>query len=291
VLTSRPPPHERKAYKFQTLYFCMKFLLHSFSEEEKFAFLFGIMLGDGCLSEYVTKEGRRRFAVCITGDYYSDKALYKSVLSPLLKSLGRKSVSIKERPKNGTLELNFPDKNLLEKIQKVGFPVGKKGTDISIPKYFFDKGLVVFVIKGFFATDGSLVLTKNPNKFYPRLEGHGISKNLISQIKDYLVNFGLEGAFYKCKRKKKDLRWKTAHQQYRFQFNGKKNLLLFEKIIGFMNPKHKKRFDSFMRYSQDYDSCMKNVPTQKQKLLRKGLNKKFEKIMATPRVELGTSCS
>lgn len=259
--------------------------------KENFALLYGVMLGDGCLSIYKTKEGRERFVICITGDYYTDKEFYNNVLSPLLKSLGRRSVTVKERPKNGTLEINFPDKELLEKIRNLGFPIGKKGNSLSIPKIFFDNDLVGFVIKGFFSTDGSLVLTKNPNKFYPRLETHGISRKLINQADKYLISIGLKSKFYKCKRNKKDFRWKTAQPQYRFQINGHENLLCFEKLIGFLNPKHESKFRDFLKYSREYDGAIKRFPTQKQRPVRNKINKKFIERMATPRVELGTSCS
>ncbi len=76
-------------------------------KESDFALLYGIMLGDGCLSRYVTKESRKREVICITGDYYKDTEFYENVISPLLIRLGRKKVSIKSRPKNGTIEINF----------------------------------------------------------------------------------------------------------------------------------------------------------------------------------------
>ncbi len=257
--------------------------------EEAFALLYGIMLGDGCISQYKTKEGRERYVICITGDYYTDKKFYDKVIVPILKKLGRKSVKIKTRLQNGTIEINFPDRTLFNEIFKAEFPIGKKGINLKISDYFFEKNLINKVIQGFFATDGCIVLTKNPNKFYPRLEGHGIAKKLLIQIKDELIKKGLNGKFYMCKRNKKDTRWKTAQQQYRFQFNGEKNLMLFDKLVGFINPKHKKKAEVFIKYSKEYNNLLKKIPTQKQK--RDKINKKFIKKMAAPRFELGTSSS
>ena len=147
-----------------------------------------------------------------------------------------------------------------------------------------------FVIAGYFSTDGCIVLTKNPNKYYPRLEGHGRAPKLIKQIEEYLNSNGLNGKYYLCKRTKKDPRWETAQQQYRFQFNGPENLRLFNEKIGFANPKHKRRFEEYLSYSEEYDLAIQNIPTQKQKNIREKINKKFEKV-AVPRFELGTSCS
>ncbi len=259
--------------------------------DKDFALFYGVMLGDGCLSVYNTKERGIRHSVNITGDYYTDKRLYHEVLVPVLKTIGRKSVSIKERPKNGTLEINFPDEKLLTKISKLGFPIGKKGINLIIPKILFDKNLVKYVIQGFFATDGSLVLTKNPNKYYPRLEGHGIAKDLIKQISDYLNSLGLKGHFYVCKRKIRDPRWVTSQQQYRFQFNGEKNLLLFNDLIGFVNPKHQKKFRGFVNYSKEYDESIKGIRTWNHKPVRDKINKEFIEKVAALGIAPRTSCS
>ncbi len=245
------------------------------NSNEKFAVFYGIMLGDGCLSQYTTKDKRERFVISITGHYHDDKEFYGKIIKNLLKSLGRKSVSIKKRKNNGTLEINFPDKKLFYKFKKHGFPIGKKGVNLKIPQYFFDNNLIKQITQGFFATDGSIVLTKNPNKFYPRLEGHGISPELILQIKNYLINIGMTGGFYKCKRKIKNPRWKIIHQQYRFQFNGEKNLILFDKLIGFINPKHKEKLKNFLKYSKEYDKAINKIPTQKQRPIREKINLKW----------------
>ena len=240
-----------------------------------FALLYGIMLGDGCISRYITKERGERCSVCISGDYYGDWKFYEGILIPLLKSLGRKSVTIKKRPNNGTLEINFPDKRLFDLFVDNKFPVGKKGTQLEIPKIFYKDDLIREVIQGFFSTDGSVVLTKNPNKFYPRLEGHGISPKLILQIKEYLNKLGMKGHFYECKRSKMYSRWKTAQRQYRFQFNGEENFVKFNNLIGFVNPKHKRKFQEFLKYSKKYNKLTKAVSTQKQKPIREKINKRF----------------
>ena len=99
---------------------------------------------------------------------------------------------------------------------------------MKIPKIFYDKKLLKYIIQGFFATDESLVLTKNPNKFYPRLKAHGIAPQLIMQIKIYLIKIGLKGYFYECKRKKQNSFGKSHQIPYRFQFNGNNNLCLFK---------------------------------------------------------------
>ena len=254
----------------------MEFNLESTTEEERFALLFGIMLGDGCLSRCLSNN-REYCSVVITGNFYNDRDFFKNILVPLIVYFRGKDVKIKERKKYGSIEINFCDKKLFTKIKSFGFPIGKKGTKITIPKIFYDKDLIKYIVQGFFATDGSLVLTKNPNKFYPRIEIHAIAKNLILQTHSYLTNLGMTGHFYKCKRNKQDLRWKVVQQRYRFQFNGKQNLLLFNDLIGFVNPKHKIKFHNFLKYSDEYDRITKGLPFKEQYFVRKEINSNFRK--------------
>ena len=248
------------------------FNINSLNDEEKFALFYGIMLGDGCLSYYRIKGEREKFAVVITGSSLDDQDFFEKILASLLKSFGRTSFNIKKRRDCNAIEINFIDRMLFRKINSYGFPIGKKGPNIIIPKYFYDNNLVRYVVAGFMATDGSLVLTKNPNKYYPRIEGNGISKNLIKQIHDYFSLIGMKGAFYLAKRKVSNLSF-NIHQQYRFQFNGHQNLKIFENKIGFVNPKYQAKLKQFLQYCSDYDRVIMNVPPNKQKFVRiKSLN-------------------
>lgn len=267
--------------------------IESLNEEEKFALLFGILAGDGCLSKHINKKDRAFHFISITGNYYDDKPFFKTVVVPLINSLRKtkKETPVRERSNYGKIEINFCDKELFNKMNKLGFPIGKKGQQLIIPQTFYEKELVKYVVQGFFATDGSLVLTKNPNKFYPRIEGTGISKNLISQVCDYLKEVGMIGYFYKAKRNKIDDKWGIRQQQYRFQFNGKSNLLLFNELVGFINPKHKQKFLDFIEYDREYNNLMKGVPTSNQKYLRPSLNESFKNKMATLGVEPRTPSS
>lgn len=165
------------------------------------------------------------------------------------------------------LDINFPNKSIFNKISERGFPVGKKGPNINIPKYFYNQKLVKYVVAGFMATDGSLVLTKNPNKYYPRIEANGISKPLIEQVHAFLISVGMSGAFYLAKRKNTYSSY-NLKQQYRIQFNGIKNLLLFYEKIGFVNSKHQEKYKTFLDYSENYHKVILGIPTQEQKTIR-----------------------
>lgn len=241
--------------------------------DNDFALLYGIMLGDGCLSLVRKKDRKAQMKfVTITGSLVDDYLFFENIVHPLLKKFREKDTKIKIRKDCNAIEFNFTDSKLFDLFHSVGFPIGKKENRLFIPKMFYDNHLVESVISGFFATDGSIVLTKNPNKYYPRLEAHVIARDLIKEIYDFLSQLGFEGHFYKCKRKVRDIRWKNTQDQYRFQFNGKKNLILFSEKIGFVNPRYQEKFRGFLEYDTRY-------------------NRTENRKMAAPGIEPGTPSS
>ena len=202
---------------------------------KNFAILYGIMLGDGCLCLFNT----RKKYVSISGSLADDKPFFENIIQPIIKTLINKQIPIKLRPYCGSLELNFVKNSLFDFIHSFGYPIGKKGNKLFIPLIFYDKNLVKYVIRGFFATDGSLVLTDNNGTLYPRVEANGIAKDLIEEISIFLNSKGINCKFYESKRKIHY--WANCQQQYRLQINGRKNLKKFIKEIGFVNPKQIER--------------------------------------------------
>jgi len=110
--------------------------LEFMKEKEKFALLFGIMLGDGCLSHYSCKDGKKKREIVIVGHKYNNKDFFENILVPLLKSLTRNSVKIKERKDCAAIAIHVRDKELFNRIKSSDFPIGKKGTSLFIPKVF-----------------------------------------------------------------------------------------------------------------------------------------------------------
>lgn len=249
--------------------------MNSLNQDKRFALLFGILSGDGCLSAYTSCK-KDYYAIVITGNSLDDKPFYEQVVIPLINSLregNRKSVKIKKRLDCNAIEIAFTDKILFNKLKDHGFPVGKKGQQLIISQTFYDKGLIKYIVQGFFATDGSLVLTKNPNKFYPRVEARVIHKNFLKQIYDYLISLGLNGAYYLCEARL-DSKW-NAQEQCRFQFNGKENLILFNDYVGFVNPKQSNRFSKFLQYDQEYNHALKKFTSKRMQFIRNKINFKF----------------
>jgi hypothetical protein len=208
---------------------------------KNFALLYGIMLGDGCLS---LVYGRKKY-ISIAGSMIDDVPFFEKIVKPIIKQQISKEIPIKYKHPKNEIELNFINHSLFDFISGFGFPIGKKGNKLFIPKEFYSRNLVKPLIRGFFATDGSLVLTDNNGTLYPRVEANGIAKNLIEEINFFLNSKGIKCNLYEAKRR--EHKWKTWQQQYRIQINGRDNLKKFVKTIGFVNPKQLEKLADFYR--------------------------------------------
>ena len=197
------------------------------------AILYGVLLGDGCIS----RTGKAYF-ISIALNFHSDIPFVTEIL-PLLKKLRGKEIKPHKRPTYGKIEIIFSDKVLFEKLATIGFPIGKKGINLMVPNMF--KDYMTEIVQGYFATDGSLVITNNNGTIYPRVEFSSISKPLLKQVNTYLSSLNFNGNIYLSK--KYENHW---HDRYRLQLNGLINLQRFRKLIGFINPKHEERYQQLL---------------------------------------------
>lgn len=206
---------------------------------EKEALLLGVMLGDGCLSKTKSKNGGSRYLVVVSGHINDDRKFLLEVVKPIFLELFSKDVKVREQPNYGKIDLRICSKDLLTFMNKEwSLPIGKSRNKKISSKFLSDRNLVKNIAAGFFATDGSLVITNNNGIIYPRIEFQNISRQILKQIQDFLIMLGLKGGLYKMNRDNGIV--------YRLQYNGKKSLLKFKKEIGFINPKHQLKFDKFM---------------------------------------------
>lgn len=193
------------------------------------ALVYGVLLGDGCLS----KVEPNYYFVDVCCNIHDDIPFLKKI-KPIFEKIRKNNINIKLRPSHGAANIVICHKKTFLFFKSLGFPVGVKGTTLKISNHF-DKNLWKYIIKGYFACDGCLVLTNNNGTLYLRIEFSGISKIILQQVLDYLRELGMNGNIYVSHRYPEGSQRNTA---YRIQFNGEKNLYLFRNKIGFVNPKH-----------------------------------------------------
>lgn len=227
--------------------------VNSLNEDEKFALLYGIMLGDGCLSKYKPKRANIRFNIVVTcGE--ADREFFIQVVIPLFKSFTSKNVHIKERPKYHAIEISFCDELLFDKIASFGFSVGKK-QDIILHNNL--KKNIKFIIAGLLATDGCLTLVNNNGTLYPRIFFTAALPSILKEVFIYLNSIGIKAGFYSTKRKDFScfgyLRTKPT---YVCSSNGLANLDRFAEKIGFAHLKHEEIYINYKNTRKN--GCTKN---------------------------------
>jgi len=204
---------------------------------KKTAELYGIILGDGCISSYLNGD-RKITEIRIDGNSLTDKRYYK-YLQNLVYNITEREVKIKFRKKVNGLYLRFKNKELIKLFkEELNFPIGKKGNISITSKIINNDKLLKETLRGFFDTDGCIYFTKNNSKKrdYPIIELSTHSAALIEQLKDVLIQKGFNP--------------KVSFYQDSVKLHGKKNVIKWMQEIGSNNPYKKNRFDKWFKSKQ-----------------------------------------
>lgn len=142
-------------------------------------------MGDGCLSTW-----KKNYVIQFTGNLVLDMGYYKNYIIPLLKKEFNLDFRLKERKKRNALYVEINNKDLFIQLNNIGFPVGKKGQRLLIPKKLYNLkwGYTKFIVRGLFDTDGCISARKDENYKYPHIIISSISKKLIKQLYILLKN-------------------------------------------------------------------------------------------------------
>lgn len=199
------------------------------SYNEQLAEFVGIMLGDG----YINHPKQPR--IKITLNSITDKE-YLVFVKSLLSDIFQVNIIEEQRKKENAADLFIFNRNairlIINEVQLIPSPKWNRAT---IPDWIFEHGLEKFVLRGYFDTDGCVVITNNNGLRYPRLEmkvspSH-MQGQFINILRKYYFNFGA---------------YSIGKGKVRIQMNGKKELKKWNELIGFSNPKHQAKCDSFL---------------------------------------------
>ena len=150
---------------------------------------FGIMLGDGCLSNFhVKKEKRARFCVMITGNKHERDYLENHV-SSLMEELFKKKPKVRYDKYNDVLRIIVNSRRIFEQLSLLDLPVGKK-KNLRIPNsimalpWEFKRN----VIKELLDTDGCIFARRDEGYRYPYVmitSAHdGLRKQLVEMLRE-----------------------------------------------------------------------------------------------------------
>ena len=142
-------------------------------------------MGDGCITKHKLKgKNHHKYIIIFSGHKFLDKEYHENYLIPLIKKEFNLKSSIQLGKKEKVRTLKIFSKSLLNELIRIGFPLGKKGQKLKIPKKFLKLPWKYqkFIIRGLFDTDGSIYARKDENYKYPHISITTKSKKLMKQL-------------------------------------------------------------------------------------------------------------
>ena len=202
------------------------------TKDQKLAEFVGILLGDGslCLRDGSNTNNRLK----ITLNKIDDVEYVDYVKKLILDLFGIEPKIHLRDGENATDLFLFNKRIILYLVNEVGLNLSPKWNRAIIPTRFLSQELGVYVIRGYFDTDGCIVTTNNNGTMYPRLEMKVSPSPMQQQFVDLLNGYGFNFGVYQIGKGK-----------VRIQLNGKKELKKWIELIGFSNLKNLKKIKRF----------------------------------------------
>ncbi len=201
----------------------------------------GIHIGDGSMSiSYCRNTPEHRYE--ISSGNYDMRYIQYHVIPMMQKIYG---ILPRIQQKENYFQTCYNSKGLVQfKHFIIGLPTGNKAKTITIPKIILNSSFVTRCIRGITETDGTLTFKKRHKDvyYYPYIRIDMASKPLIEQLEYLLKKLGIRfSTLYDYLVKSHGAFKDTMHHQ--IFVSGKKNVLDWEKKIGFSNPRNLDRLN------------------------------------------------
>ena len=187
--------------------------------DSSLAEILGILNGDGHISPI-------NYEICVVGSILEDD--YLNYIQDLFeKTLKLKFTVLQEETK---YKLRTYSKNMVEfLVEEYGLPTGNKMGKLKIPiKILKSKKLLVSYLRGLFDTDGTFYLRRKTD---PVLEISSADYIFLKQVKDALIT----------------IRFNARISNTHISIYNKNHINQFFKIIKPANPKHLKKYQSYLK--------------------------------------------
>lgn len=197
------------------------------TKTKKLAEFIGVLLGDGCIMDY---KNHKELKITL---HSHDDLSYSKYLESLFFDIFNLKIRTYFRKNENTMDLRIVSKQLIKfLLDDLGLVSSPKKKRAKIPNKFMDYGLDV--LRGYFDTDGSLVITNNNGTIYPRIEmkvcDSPMQEQFILLLKEAGFRFGV---------------YNLANGAVRLQLNGKDQLTEWIKLVGSKNTKHTDKLENF----------------------------------------------
>ena len=192
-----------------------------YAMDTELAELVGILLGDGTINIY-PKINHYRLKITLN----SNEDQYANYIQRLFLNLFDCKLKLSFRENENTLDLLCFKRSIIRQLVQLGIVASPKWNRARVPELFMNKELGKYVLRGYFDTDGCVVITNNNGTKYPRLEMKVMPSPMKKQIQELLDIYGFKYGVYEIGR-----------GEVRIQMNGQKQLQKWKSEIGFSNVK------------------------------------------------------
>jgi intein/homing endonuclease len=237
----------------------------------------GIHAGDG----YLRNDGIRR-ELDLSGNV-EEQDYYDNHVAPLFNNLFGSEIKNKYFKSRNTYGFVLRNKHIdiIETFHKLGFPYGKKGKVVKIPKQILlskNKLIHARFLRGLLDTDGCLSFRKSYGKYckfktskhwYPTITLTSISKKLLEETMILLDSLNIKYYYYNQIPKNP-----KENKRYCIDINGVERLNKWIKTIGIKNPVKYTRYLIWKKYG----FCPTNTTYEQRKDI---LNKKISPNQAS----------
>jgi hypothetical protein len=218
-------------------------------DKKEVAELVGIMLGDGSLGCYRSKN-RVQYIMKTSMNSIDDIGYVNYVVNLVNKVIGIKPLA-RFRKNENTVDIRAFGFKMINEFDKIGLKRSPKWNKAEIPKEFLNNSLRELVLRGYFDTDGSVVITDNNGTIYPRLEMKICPSPMQKQFIDILNRLNFRFGVYEIGRGK-----------VRIQLNGIKQLKKkWVELVGFSNPKYQNKAEHVLMLYENKDATTCVVAT------------------------------
>ncbi|MBW2969459.1 hypothetical protein KY314_05105, partial [Candidatus Woesearchaeota archaeon] len=200
---------------------------------KEFAEFIGIMLGDGSLNKYKLNNFYR---LKITLD--SREKEYVLHICNLIQKLFNKKPKVSYRKNENTVDILLFNRTIISILnEEFGMSFSPKWNRAVIPDLCLNNGLDIAVLRGYFDTDGCVVLTDNNGTLYVRLEMKISPSPMQKQFVDILKKQGFRFGVYDIGKGK-----------VRVQMNGETQLKKWLKLVNFSNQRHIEKVNKYFKF-------------------------------------------
>ncbi len=204
------------------------------SQDELLWELFGVCLGDGCLSRCFNRTtGYTMNFTIFTGNGKDDFEYYTTYLAPSLRSKFNIKVTPYLRKDSNSIAIRINNQSVFYSFKKLGMPIGKKKEKIEIPPIMFKKPKRVkaAVLRGLLDTDGCIFARRDEAYKYLHIKITSANESFLYQIKKLMGDFNLPAYVH----------WQGRHGGDVI-VRGNSNIKRWMALIGTSHPLIKQRY-------------------------------------------------